>query len=58
MSDNLEDFDFSCDSIDVIHIYDLVFLENFDGNFLASERVCANLHFPKSAFAKVTAYEN
>ena len=58
MADNFQYLDFSCDPIDVIYVYDLVFLENFDGNFLASERVCANLHFPKSAFAKVTTYEN
>ena len=56
MADDLEDFYFSCDSIDVIHIYDLVFLENFDGNFFLSEGMCTDLHLSKCTFSKITAY--
>ena len=41
VSDLLEDFDFSGDSLDVFLIVDFVFLEDFDGHFFASQRVLA-----------------
>lgn len=51
MADHLEDVDFASHSFDVVYVLNLVFLENFDCNFLASQIVDAKFHFAKSAFA-------
>lgn len=41
VSDLLEDFDFPCDSLDVFLVVDFVFLEDFDGDLFACQRVLA-----------------
>ena len=56
MSDLLEDFDFSCDSLHVFLIINFVFLEDFDGYFFASQRVLAKLDLSKGSLAKMLAW--
>ena len=55
MSDLLQNFDFSRDSFDVLLIVDLVFLQNFNGDFLTGERVLAQLDLSKSSLAQMLA---
>ena len=56
VSDLLENFDFSCDSLHVFLIIDFVFLEDFDGYFLAGQRVLAELDLSEGSLAKMLAW--
>ena len=55
MSDFLEDFDLPGDPLNVFLIVDLVFLQNFNGDFLTGERVLAQLDLSKSSLAQMLA---
>ena len=52
MSDDLEDVDFSCYTLNIGLVFDLVLLQYFDGDFLTSYQVCAESHFSKGALSK------
>ena len=54
MADNLEDFDLTSDSVDIVDVDDLVFLQYFDGNLLSGKRVSPYFYLSKGAFAEVT----
>ena len=53
MTDLLQNFDFSRDSLHILLIVDLVFLENLNGYFFASKCMLAKLDLPESSLAQM-----
>lgn len=53
MTDLLQNFDFSRDSLHILLIVDLVFLENLNGYFFACKRMLAKLDLPESSLAQM-----
>lgn len=49
VSDYFQNVQLSCNSLDVIHLCDFVFLKYFDCNFLLGEQMNAFFHFTESA---------
>ena len=56
MAHDLQNVDLSHDSRDIRLVVDLVFLQNFDSDFLLSEEVVSFTHFAKRALSKCLAY--
>ena len=52
MADLLQYFDFTSDPLNILLIFDLVFLENFDSNLLPSEGMCRLFDLAEGALAK------
>ena len=52
MSHNLKDVNFSCYTLNVRLVLDLVLLQYFDGDFLTSYQVRAESHFSKCALSQ------
>ena len=48
---------FSINSINIALIFDFVFLQNLDGNFVSSDNVCSLFHFTKCTFSFGFAYD-
>ena len=57
VTDHLEDLNLSSYALNVVHVLDLVLLKHFDGDFLSTELMRANLDLTERSFAKVTAYQ-
>lgn len=57
MSNFLKYVNLSCDSLHVTLVLDSVFLENFDGNLLARDRVRPNPHLAERPRAQRPAYK-
>ena len=55
MTNYFQDFDLSGDTVDIIHIDNLVFLKNLDRDFFTCKSVCSHFNFSKGAFTKVSA---
>lgn len=53
MTDLLQNFDFSRDSLYILLIVDLVFLENLNGYFFACKRMLTQLDLSESSLAKM-----
>ena len=53
--DLLQDLDLPRDSLDVLLVVDLVFLEDFDGDLFSSESVLTELTLPEGTFAEMLA---
>lgn len=49
---DLQDVDFSLDSLDVVDVLDLPFVQNLDRHFLPGENVKTLLHFSEGALAE------
>ena len=55
MSDLLEDFDFSCNPLNVFLVVDFVLFQDLDGHFFACQGVLAQFHKAECAFAEMLA---
>ena len=56
MPDLLQDVDFASDSLDIGHVGNATLLQHLHSHALASDRVDAQLHLPKSALAQVSSH--
>ena len=54
MTHNFQYFDLSGDTVDIIHIDNLVFLKNLDRDFFTRKSVCSHFNLSKGAFTKVS----
>ena len=54
MADDLEDFNLTGDSVDIVDVNDLVFFKHFDSNLLTGKRVSPHFYLSKGALAEVT----
>ena len=56
VSDYLQNVDFASDPLHVAFVFDLLLLENFDGNLFSSDEVSSKTHFAKRALTKGATY--
>ena len=56
VSHNLQDVYFPCHSLDVRLVFDLVLLQDFNGNFLSSYQMSAQTNFAKCSLSKWSPY--
>jgi len=52
MPNNLKNMNLPCDSLNIWLIFDLIFLQNFDSNFLSSEYMRTESHLAKGTLPK------
>ena len=58
VADHLKNVDFTSDSLDIVHVLYLIFLQNFDSDSFIGQLVNAQLHFSERALSNRLVYKN